>query len=128
MQHRKLINDMTIKEVALIRQCLGDIQNKKIKMTDHAKERSRKRKITEDEIIKCIKKGSIIEVHHKRRDVRVLLRSDSKNRSICVVVDVISERIVTVYTNGINDTHESLHKEIYDSEFDIESMILNYKR
>ena len=56
---------------------------------------------------------------------RLLFRKQRGNQAIdiCVVMDLISGKVITAYTNSSNDTHKTLHEEIYNDDLDVITVI-----
>lgn len=81
---------------------------------NHASLRMRERGITENEIVNCLSSGNLIECHNNvKTDVRALFRKDNQERSICVVVSLITGKVITVWSNATDDHHESLNTAKY---------------
>lgn len=126
-EQRKLLKDMSITEVLIIRQHLDEVQNK-LRMIDHSKERSRTKHISKREIMECIKQGQLIEFHQVNKQCRVLLRNKTNKGDVCVVVDILNGNIITAYKNHQNDNHSTLREENYNSKLNVVSVILKNKR
>ena len=128
-EQRKLLRDMTLTEVIAIRQCLQNVSDK-IKIKSHGQHRGKQRFITEDEIMECIKRGMIIEFHQVNNQCRVLLRHrrPTTNADVCVVVNILSGKVLTAYTNKTYDKHSTLREENYDAELNVVAVILDCKR
>lgn len=128
-EERKLLRDMDLMEVIAIRQCLHNVSHK-LSIGEHTVIRSKQKYISEKEIMECIQKGYLVEFHQVKKQCRVLLRLRRKNTTddVCVVVDILSGRIITAYTNNTNDKHSTLREEKYNSELNVIAVILDCKR
>jgi len=111
---RKLGNTLTKWEDKRIREI---IQNNRFTLNAYSRNRIAERNILELDIHRTIKYGNIIEFHYKKGSPRVLIRGKEivKGESICVVLDIKVNCIVTVYKNCCADRHKSLHKELYSN-------------
>ena len=127
-EQRKLLRDMTLTEVIAIRQCLQNVSDK-IKINSHSQYREKQRYITDEEIMECIKKGMIIEFHQVKNQCRVLLRHrrPTTTDDVCVVVNILSGKVLTAYTNKTYDKHSTLREENYNSDLNVLAVILDCK-
>ena len=127
-EQRKLLRDMTLTEVIVIRQCLENVSDK-IKINSHSQYRGKQRYITEEEIMECIKHGTIIETHQVNDRLRILLRNKNKthDNDTCCVIDIFSGRVITAFSNKTYDNHSTLDESKYNDKLDIISIIYNYK-
>lgn len=92
----------------------------------HANEKIYERNINKKFIIKAIKNSELIEYHLANQySHRILLRSKNNynNQSMCIVVDLISKEIVTVYLNDYNDHHRTLDWSNYNKNLDILNLL-----
>lgn len=115
---RKHYSQMTKWEIKRIQDA---INNSHFTHTEYSLQRTIGRSISELDIQRVIKFGSIIEFHYKDGDLRVLIRGTEKvnHDSVCVVVSINKKHIVTVYKNDCEDNHYTLHKEIYNRSIDL---------
>ena len=127
-EQRKLLRDMTLTEVIAIRQCLQNVSDK-VKINSHSQYRGKQRHITNEEIMECIKKGMIVEFHQVKNQCRVLLRSrrSTTTDDVCVVVNILSGKVLTAYTNKTYDKHSTLREENYNSDLNVLAVILDCK-
>lgn len=124
---RILFNKMRDEEQTYILEILGfwtDFPNK-ITFIKHSMDRLYQKYIYEDEVIETIQNGKIIELHIVNNSPRLLFRKQRGNQTIdiCVVMDLISGKVITAYTNSSNDTHKTLHEEIYNDDLDVISVM-----
>ena len=131
MEVRKLFSQMSYEEIFYLWQLVkewGDNTNK-IKFAKHSMDRVRQKNITKSEVLETIASGACIELHIKGNSPRVLLRKQRWNQTydICTVIDVFTGTVVTAYINSTNDTHDTLHEEIYDDELDVCSIMKKMK-
>lgn len=86
-------------------------------ITQYAMKRLRQRQITVVDIRAAIREGELIEYHSNEEEgwERCLLRCDTTAiaRSVCVVVDLTTRDIVTVYENAADDNHRTLRTGEY---------------
>ena len=109
---RKHISQMTSQEIKVLRSKLMNIEY--FNFTDYSLNKVKHRNISKYNVIGAIRNGDIIEAHNnKLGDVRILLRCDINNISVCVVISLKKELIVTAYLNNINDNHETLNRDNY---------------
>lgn len=97
----------------------------RISFIDHSMDRLYQKYIFEDEVIDTIKHGAIIELHIVNNSPRLLFRKHRTNQAkdICVVMDVLSGKVITAYTNDSNDNHSTLREELYNDELDVITIV-----
>jgi hypothetical protein len=92
------------------------------KFTPYSIERALERIVNEDNVLKAIEKGTLVEYHNKDGKHRVLLRGvqivDGKY-VVCVVVEPATKNVVTVFINEYNDTHTTLRWSAYNGNINI---------
>lgn len=115
---RKHISQMNIKE---IRKLYNLIHTHQYDYTNYSRSRLAERNICESDVKNTIKYGSIIEFHYKNGETRVLIRNIQRenHESVCVVVNLTTNVITTVYKNEFDDIHKTLHNELYDVSVDL---------
>jgi hypothetical protein len=91
------------------------IKNNAYRLTEHAKTKMIERNILNRDINESLRKFDIIELHWKQNCPRVLIRNqkDINGYSICLVIDLLHNEIVTVYKNKCSDNHYTLDDSIY---------------
>ena len=112
---------MTTKEKARLNVHLDN----QYSLTKHTLFRKQERRVTTDEINSVFENYEIIEYHYKDAN-RLLLRGkiiENGNVNICIVVDINSKEIVTVYYNSIADKHLTLNLSNYIHNISILSML-----
>ena len=78
-----------------------------------------------EEAMRCIMFGQIIEYNTTDTDKRVLLRStqtishEGKLVNQCIVVSLISFRVVTSFLNYVDDNHETINLTRYDEHLEV---------
>ena len=124
---RILFNKMRDEEQTYILEILDYWIRNDINITfiDHSMDRLHQKWIFEDEVIETIKHGAIIELHIVNNSPRLLFRKQRSNQAkdICVVMDVLSGKVVTAFTNDSNDNHSTLREEIYNDELDVITIV-----
>lgn len=97
----------------------------RISFIDHSMDRLYQKYIFEDEVIETIQKGDIIELHIVNNSPRLLIRKSRTNQAkdICVVLDILSGKVITAYTNDSNDNHSTLREELYNDELDVITIV-----
>lgn len=82
--------------------------------TPHQAWRAKRRAVPPSEVLDTIKSGQIIEIHNNNApDIRAVMRKDFYRDSVCVVVSLVYRRIITVYTNSLDDQHYTLDASKY---------------
>ena len=114
---KKLYVDFTNKEKELLKNILKNRKYKGIAIISHAKERMIQKHISPRDIAECLKDFTIIELHQKGWDTRILLRGKAKDRfgkNTCLSLSLITFRVITAYKNSATDNHYTLHTENYE--------------
>ena len=94
-------------------------------VVSHATVKAQQRKVSHTEVLETLKTGSVIEVHQNAYpDIRALVRKTFATYSVCVVVSLISKRIITNYINSANDHHATLNTSEYQWKADITTLRL----
>lgn len=119
IEWRKHITQMTDSEKILLKKNI--LNGKKYELTRHAIARKREKLISDLEIAKCIMHGVIVEFHFVDDKKRVLIRGEQSEYgyNICVVFDIDTHTIVTVYKNYDSDNHSTLREGEYDSNYNL---------
>ena len=127
MESRKLFSQMSLEEIYLMWDLVNDWGTRinDIQFAKHSMDRVRQKNITKSEVLETVASGRCIEFHIKGDSPRVLLRKQRWNQTydICVVIDILTGTVVTAYTNHTNDSHDTLHTEIYDEDLDVSSIM-----
>ena len=119
---RILFSQMSLAEVLYIHSThLNKVRDMRLTFKEHSMDRIKQKYIGKKEVIQAVKYGKPIEFHIVDNSPRVLFRWQRPNQTwdICVVVDILTGVIITAFTNHTNDTHETLHEEIYNVELDV---------
>lgn len=105
-------------EKIFINKKLKNIKN--IIFSNHSEVRMKQKHISQYLVINTLKSYDIIEFNIHNNDARVLLRGRNNfRRNICVVVSLITYKIITVYDNDITDNHPTIDWDNYDENIDI---------
>lgn len=119
-EFRKHYTSITKREMEFLNYSL---QTKKFVMTNYCGVRVNERRINTTLIDDTIKFGEIIEMHYKDGDIRLLLRKQFGVYSMCVVVSLCKDNIITVYKNSSSDNHRTLDTQAYDTNVDILALV-----
>lgn len=114
---KKLYVDLTDKEKELLKNILKNSKNKEIAIISHAKERMIQKHISPRDIAECLKDFTIIELHQRGWDTRILVRGKAKDRfgrNTCLSLSLVTFRVITAYKNSATDNHYTLHTENYE--------------
>lgn len=121
---RKHISQMTSEDIIFLK---NKVRVKgKPQLTDYCKDKMKLRGIKEWQVKKAIKEGELIEYHYVNPfEQRVLLRGTPNKRGnvVCVVYDVHTRDVVTVYYNKFNDNHKTLNMDRYLEDIDITHLV-----
>lgn len=103
---------------------LQQVFNKEWIMGKHVRDRIQERGGTEATVLETINYGELIEYHQKDGHSRLLLRSDRPiyKWTACVVIEILSSRVITIYWNHERDDHRTIDMSIYDEDLDIISL------
>lgn len=87
-----------------------------VKVTKYTKERLKQRGGTKEDILHVLRNGYLIEYHKKDGKNRVLLRGVKRflNDVLCVVFELDTNQIITVYWNRYDDNHYTLNESAYN--------------
>ena len=121
MEFRKIYMDMTTQEKTELQKYISI----NYKLGNHAKDRLFQKQITKEQVYDVLKFGHIIEFHYLDGSNRILVRGNNNElgNNVCVVIDIIKGRIVTVYkNNNANDNHKTLNRSQYIRNLDILSL------
>lgn len=116
---RKHSSQMNKSEKQIIRDFVSN--GKKYNYTKHAELRKSEKNIADIEVARCISYNDIIEFHFVDDSKRVLLRGKNTENGyhVCVVVDLDTHDIITVYKNRNNDNHFTLDESEYDKSYNL---------
>lgn len=106
----KHFSQMTKEERIALMIMKDKITEDEVKFSDHAIKVMRQRRVKENEIIKAIKYGQIIEYRETPIDKRITIRSTFKNRKdliVYVAVSILDNIVITTYY----DRYYNIHKE-----------------
>ena len=118
---RKHIQQMNQLERAFIHGFLRSPRRDYHATTSHFRDRATERVFTVADAERALRTGVIVEVHNNAApSIRALVR-DSKGT--CVVVELQTDLILTVYYNDPNDKHETLNWAPYRWTQDIVALV-----
>ena len=126
MSRRKHVKQMSKREKDYLRETIDGLQN--LYITRHCNERIDLKVMTPEEVLRSVRHGNIIECHNNvSNDIRILVRHDRDHPlSICTVVSLKNEAIVTSYPNPKSDRHFTLDWSQYRWRVDLESEIKRF--
>ena len=114
---KKLYVHFTDKEKKLLKNILNNRKDKNIEIISHAKERMVEKHITPKDVSDALKDFTIIELHQRGWDTRILLRGkaeDGFGKNTCLSLSLVTFRVITAYKNSATDNHYTLHTENYE--------------
>ena len=114
---KKLYVHFTDKEKKLLKNILNNRKDKNIEIISHAKERMVEKHITPKDVSDALKDFTIIELHQRGWDTRILVRGKAKDRfgrNTCLSLSLVTFRVITAYKNSATDNHYTLHTENYE--------------
>ena len=114
---KKLYTDFTNKEKELLKNILKNRKYKRITIVPHAKERMVEKHITPKDVSDALKDFTIIELHQRGWDTRILVRGKAEDRfgrNTCLSLSLVTFRVITAYKNSATDNHYTLHAENYE--------------
>lgn len=125
MEKRKHISEMKYEEKNMLRKI---VKQNKFVFSDHCIKRTMQRRVMVTDIMKTIRKGNIIEFHVVGDSIRVLLRGkpNGKDKCPCVVLNVGTKEVVTVYHNYKYNHHQYSKRTLYSKDLDICSLVQSY--
>jgi hypothetical protein len=114
---KKLYTDFTNKEKELLKNILKNRKYKRITIVPHAKERMVEKHIAPKDVSDALKDFTIIELHQRGWDTRILVRGKAEDRfgrNTCLSLSLVTFRVITAYKNSVTDNHYTLHTENYE--------------
>jgi len=117
---RKHIQQMSKAESAFIHGWLRS-SKREYTGTAHYTDRASERHFTFQDVVQAVRTGLVVEVHNdKALALRAVVR-DSKGT--CVVVELTSQRIISVYYNDPEDKHDTINWAPYRWNQDIVELV-----
>ena len=121
---RKHYTQMSMPEIEAVCSYVRDLRL--VATKPHYYNRRQERSFSQGQVYAAVKTGKLIEVHNDREpDIRALLRDDT---GTCVVIDLGSGDIITVYYNDPEDQHFTLNKALYRWQVDLCSVVDKLRR
>ena len=114
---KKLYECFTSEEKKLLKNILKNRKYKRFTIVPHAKERMVEKHITPKDVSDALKDFTIIELHQRGWDTRILLRGKAEDRygkNTCLSLSLVTFRVITAYKNSATDNHYTLHTENYE--------------
>lgn len=124
MEQRKHVSTMKHKEKHVLRKI---VKQGNFVFSNHCIRRTMQRRVRVSDIMKTIRQGRIVEFHVVDDSLRVLLRgqANKQDKCPCVVLNVSTNEVVTVYHNYKYNHHQYSKHTLYTSELDICSLVKN---
>lgn len=117
LEKRKHVSQMSRSEINFLGNRMGDIST--YHLTDYSYARKDTRKIFDDCIKRAFKSYDIIEYHVMSGTPRILVRGNMGELQVCMVVQPIGKKIVTMYYNSGWDNHDTLDMSLYDETINV---------
>lgn len=125
---RKSYKQMNRSEVRALVSRIKRINDCKITLSNHAKQRMKERNINEKEVRDVFNNFNIIEFNARNDGtISALIRDKNKGQQVSLSVDLSSGSILTVYKNHYKDNHRSVNPDIYNQRIDIASFLKYYR-
>lgn len=124
---RKHIQAMNQTERAFIH---GFIRNNAARALDnssiHFEDRASERHFSIEDAVEALRGGLVVEVHNDAKaDFRALVRNAA---GTCVVVSLVTFRVITVYYNAPSDAHDTLNWNAYRWNQDVAELVKGLRR
>lgn len=121
---KKHINQMTEEEKDFLLSYIKNIPADAWSYNFYTENRIKERGGTKEFILESIQIGELIEYHLRNGRNRILLRgkkavSDVHPYVPCVVLELKTKKIITVYWNHIDDNHRTIKMENYNEELNV---------
>lgn len=125
MEQRKHVSTMRHKEKHMLKKI---VRQNKFVFSKHCIRRTIQRRVMVTDIMRTIRRGHIVEFHVVDDSLRVLLRGQANDhdRCPCVVLNVGTKEVVTVYHNYKYNHHQYSKRTLYTKDLDICSLIKPY--
>lgn len=125
---RKSYKQMNRSEVRALVSRIKRINDCKITLSNHAKQRMKERNINEEEVRNVFNNFNIIEFNARNDGtISALIRDKNKGQQVSLSVDLSSGSILTAYKNHYKDNHRSVNPDIYNQRIDITSFLKYYR-
>jgi len=85
----------------------------------------RGREVSVTEAYDTLRTGQVIEVN-RNKDLCVLMRKNYADHAVCVVVNLLTKWIVTMWQNRIGDNHSTLDLNQYQWKVDLISELKDF--
>lgn len=116
---RKHRSQMRDDEIQSIESAVHAVRSDAWQMIHHASEREKGKSVERLRILETLRSGRVIEVNSNAYpDVRALFRREFGTRAVCVVVSLVTLRVVTVWANAASDEHDCMREAFYRWEVD----------
>lgn len=124
---RKHVSQMSDEELQYLQNL---IQGKDWHASYHVQDRMYERGGKIQDIFEVINTGNIVEYHLKDHRSRVLLRGVKPflDHVPCVVVEILSSQVITLYWNHKDDHHRTIDMRMYDRYLNIIKTIEEEKK
>lgn len=118
---RKWVSQMTDREVTVLTETVNKFN--RWKLSDHALEEMRNDNISPYEVAAVLKKGRVLEANNVAAyDICLMLRRNIGERSIAVVVSMVSGKVKTVYANDLHEDERLPNMKNYQWSANLEAI------
>lgn len=119
---RKHFTQMSAQEKSTIETFLHTLTNWQGFNHPHVLDRKSKWSVNDTDIIEALQHGVLIEANaNNAPDIRFVIRYAQGNRAVCICVSHRG-RIITLWVNGVNDTHFTLDRSQYQWKVNLETV------
>lgn len=123
-KHASQFTSKEAKQLYNAKERVKDLWSKRgIKISFHLKDKIRngETKFSYEMTMRTMLNSTIVEYNERGSDKRILLRSHiSHNRNVqCIVVSLITGKVITSYLNKVDDVHKTLDPRRYDKNLKI---------
>ena len=125
--NKKHVTQFTKDEYALVKQYLNKSINSYLRPTKHFKEMYLKRNIHMQDIKNALSNYNIIEFNCDK-GCKVVIRGRANHKyDLCMSIDILNNKLVTIWTNYMDDNHSTINMSNYNNDIKIQDVINNCK-
>lgn len=125
---RKSYKQMNKEEIRNLVTRIKRLNDCRITLSLHARQRMKERNIKESDIRKVFNNFNIIEFNSRNDGtISALIRDKNKGEQISLSLDLSSGNVLTVYKNHYKDKHCGVNPDMYNPKVDIVSFLKYYR-